>query len=134
MSNFVIIAAPLNQLTKRHTLFEWSGVCQESFDKFKHALVSAPVLVYPKFGPGNRIILETDASTVGLGAMLSQMQNNGTIHPVAYASRSVDKHERNYGISELETLRLVWPFITSTPTSSTTPVQCTHIMQHASLS
>ena len=89
-------------------MFEWSGACQESFDKLKHALVSAPVLVYSKFVPRNRFSLETNASTAGLGAVLSQMQDNGTIHPVAYASRAEDKHERNYCISEFETLGLVW--------------------------
>ncbi len=67
-----------------------------------------PVLVYPKFGPGCTFILETDASTTGLGAVLSQEQDDGTVHPIAYASRSVDKHERKYGISKLETLGLVW--------------------------
>ena len=63
------------------------------------------MLAYPIFGPGHSFILETDASTVGLGAVL---QEDGTIHPIAYASRAVDKHERNYCISELETLGLVW--------------------------
>ena len=89
-------------------MFEWSGDCEESFQKLKHGLISAPVLAYPKFGPGNQFILETDASTTAPGAVLSQTQLDGTIHPVAYASCSVDKHERNYGISELETLGLVW--------------------------
>ena len=70
--------------------------------------ILSPVLAYPKFGFGNTFILETDASTVGLGAVLSQVQDDGNIHPVAYASRSIDKHEKNYGISELETLGLVW--------------------------
>ena len=83
---------------------ELSGECEESFEKLKHALVSAPVLAYPKFGPGNGFILETDASSIVLGAVLSQMQDGCTIHQVAYASHSIGKHEKNYRISELETL------------------------------
>ena len=75
-------------------MFEWSGACQWSFDKLKHALASAPVLAYPKFGPGNNFILETDASTVGLGAVLSQVQDDGNIYPVAYASHSIDNTRR----------------------------------------
>ncbi len=88
--------------------FEWTSVCEESFTTLKNLLASPPISVYPKFGASQSFVLETDASTVGLGAVLSQEQDDGTIHPVAYASRSVDKHERNYGISELETLGLVW--------------------------
>ena len=71
-------------------------------------MVSAPVLAYPRFGAGRSFILETDACSIGLGAILSQEQDDGSVHPVAYASRALDKHERNYGISELETLGLVW--------------------------
>ena len=105
---FATVAAPLHALTKKNVTFQWSAECEEAFVQLKELLTSAPVLVYPKFGPEHTFILETDASTIGLGAVLSQEQDDGTIHPVAYASRSVDKHERNYGISELETLGLVW--------------------------
>ncbi len=105
---FATIAAPLHALTKKHSMFEWTSVCEESFTTLKNLLASPPILVYPKFGASQSFVLETDASTVGLGAVLSQEQDDGTIHPVAYASRSVDKHERNYGISELKTLGLVW--------------------------
>ena len=51
------------------------------------------MLAYPQFGPGHIFVLETDASTVGLGAILSQVQDDGTIHSIAYASRAVGKHE-----------------------------------------
>ena len=73
----------------------------------KIRLVTAPVLAYPCFGPDEEFILETGASGVGLGAILSQKQGDQT-HPIAYASRALDCHEQNYGITELETLGLVW--------------------------
>ena len=53
-------------------------------------------------------ILETDASGCGLGAVLAQEQSDGQVRPVAYASRSLQKHKANYGITELEGLGVVW--------------------------
>ena len=70
--------------------------------------MTAPVLAYPQFGLNKSFILETDASGSRLGAVLSQEQVDGHLHPIAYASRSLHKHEQNYAISELETLGLVW--------------------------
>ena len=52
-------------------------------------------------------ILETDASGVDLGAVLSQMQDDEQVHQIAYALRLLDNSERNYGITELETLAVV---------------------------
>ena len=45
---------------------------------------------------------------VGIGAVLSQQQEDGLLHPIAYASRSLTSSERNYAITELETLAVVW--------------------------
>ena len=106
--DFACIAAPLHALTRKDVVFEWSAACQEAFVRLKEILVTAPILAYPRFGPGVEFVLETDASGVGLGAVLSQLQEDGQLHPVAYASRSLDASEKNYGISELETLGLVW--------------------------
>ena len=69
--------------------------------------MTAPVLSYPHFGTDKEFILKTDASGIGLGAELAQ-EHEGQVQPIAYASRSLDPHERNYGISEFETLALVW--------------------------
>ena len=52
--------------------------------------------------------METDASVQGLGAILSQVQSNGEVHSVAYASRVLSMTEKKYAITELETLAVVW--------------------------
>ena len=75
-------------------------------ETLKLKLVTAPLLAYPSFD--KPFVLETDASGEGIGAVLSQPQEDGKLHPVAYASRSLTKAERNYGITELETLAVVW--------------------------
>ena len=74
----------------------------------KECLIYAPVLAYPQFRSDIPFVLETDASVLLLGAVLAQKQADGKIHPIAYASRSLNSHEQNYGITELETLGLVW--------------------------
>lgn len=96
--SFSKIAAPLFTLTKKDTLFQWSAECQAAFTLLKKALTEAPVLAYPRFDVG--FLLETNASRVGLGAVLAQKQEDETIRPVAYASRTLQAHERNYGVTE----------------------------------
>ena len=108
MPDFAKVSAPLCVLTKKNATFLWTTECETAFVELKHLLTTAPVLAFPHFGPDQSFVLETDASGIGLGAVLSQVQEDGVVHPIAYASRSLDKHERNYGISELETLGLVW--------------------------
>ena len=64
------------------------------------------MLAYPDFS--KEFALETDASKQGLGAMLSQFQEDSKLHPLFYASHSLSSSEKNYAITELETLAIVW--------------------------
>ena len=68
------------------------GKQKVAFEKLKSLLTTAPVLAYPTFGSDSILILETDASRVGLSAVLSQKQSDNHVHPIAYASRSLNPH------------------------------------------
>ena len=104
--SFSSLARPFHNLTWKGADFVWTKQCEAAFCELKERLTEAPVLAYPCFQ--KPFILETDASGCGLGAVLSQCQNDGVVHPIAYASRSLSKAESNYGITELETLAVVW--------------------------
>ena len=106
--NFSKVAGPLYSLLlfiMKNSIFTWTSTCQEVFEKLKHLLTNTPVLAFPDFTEG--FLLETDASSCGLGAVLSQ-KINGVTHPIAYASRTLQPHESNYGATELEALGVVW--------------------------
>ena len=106
--NFAKVASPLHYLTKKDSRWLWTLECETAFQALKEKLTTAPVVAYPNFH--KEYILETDASTQGLGAVLSQVQSDEQPHPVAFASRALSRAERNYGITELETLAVVWGF------------------------
>ena len=89
--------------------FVWTAIQQESFDKLKDVLTSAPILAYPDYS--KRFILETDASLKGLGAVLTQEDDEGNFCVISYASRTLKLYERsmrNYSSAKLELLVLKW--------------------------
>jgi hypothetical protein len=106
VKDFSTIAAPLTDLTKSTVPFRWDVDTQSSFDALKNALCSAPVLVLPHTGPDATFTLYTDASTFAVGAVLLQ-EHNSALHPVAFESRKLNPHERNYPVHELELLAVV---------------------------
>jgi hypothetical protein len=106
VKGFARIAQPVHALTRKGALFEWNSGCEEAFATLKRKLTESPVLAYPDFA--RSFIVETDASVKGLGAILSQRQADGQIHPVAYASRALSAQEKRYAVTELETLAVVW--------------------------
>ena len=104
--NFSAVAHPLFALTRKDVEFLWTPTCQQAFETLKRLLTEAPLLAFPNFSAD--FMLETDASGVGLGAVLAQKQEDGLTRPIAFASRTLQKHEANYGITELEALGVVW--------------------------
>jgi hypothetical protein len=103
---FSSMGQPLYALTRKDAPFVWTGSCEEAFRRLKNLLTDAPILSYPDFE--KEFFLETDASGTGLGALLTQKQDTGLNQPIAYASRTLQSHERNYGVTELEALGVVW--------------------------
>jgi len=77
---------------------------EEAFRALKERLISAPVLACPDFT--RRFYLQTDASSTGLGAVLTQRYEGDCV--IAYASRTLNAAERNYSETELECLAVVW--------------------------
>ena len=99
------LLSPLHQLLKKDQKFEWTTECQETFDKLKVIITSQPVLAI--FNPNERCILETDASKLGLGAVLKQKGSDEQLHPIGYFSKKLTKHQQNYSITELECLAVI---------------------------
>nr|KAG5702755.1 hypothetical protein BaRGS_003629 [Batillaria attramentaria] len=90
---------------KKQRKFHWGEEEQQAFDQLKARLTSAPVLAYAD--PQKPFILNTDASTEGLGAVLYQHQD-GRDRVIAYASRGLNQAERRYPAHKLEFLALKW--------------------------
>ena len=102
--NFSVIANPLSQLTRKDVPFIWSEDCQRAFEELKNRLVTSPIMAYPL--DSGQYLLDTDASDVAIGAVLSQIQN-GELKVIAYASRSLNKAERKYCVTRKELLAIV---------------------------
>lgn len=106
------ISEPLIELTrgkKKAKDFEWGEDQQDAFEDLKQKLISAPILCYPDMS--KEFFIETDASDIGIGAILSQnhKEEGEFIRlPVAFASKSLSKAERNYSTSEREGWAVVW--------------------------
>ena len=101
IQGFSTIAVPLTKLTCKGEKFVWSDECERSFQTLKDKLTSAPILTLPE---GNDdFVVYTDASGVGLGAVLTQREK-----VIAFASRQLKVHERNYPTHDLELAAVVF--------------------------
>ncbi|KAK9010290.1 hypothetical protein V6N11_036801 [Hibiscus sabdariffa] len=95
VSGFSKVASPLTKLLQKGVKYEWSDARQQAFEKLKEALTNTPVLIQPV--PGKEFVVYSDALYVGLGCVLMQ---EGRV--VAYASRQLKTHEKNYPTHDIE--------------------------------
>lgn len=72
IANFADIAQPLYNCTEKSRSFHWTAEAEQAFQNLKQLLTSAPILGYPD--PDGYFILDTDASSYGIGTVLSQVQ------------------------------------------------------------
>ena len=100
------VSQPMRDLLRKNTPWYWSDKQEESFKRIKDLFRDAPVLAV--YDVNKETIVTTDASNVGLGAILSQIQADGTRKLVAAASRSLTETEQTYAAIEKESLGICW--------------------------
>ena len=103
---FAKISKPLVLKTSEKVKFEWTDTMQDAFECLKTKLTTAPVLAYPDYK--KPFVVCTDASSKAVGAVLSQLDDNGREHPVHYASRVLSGTEVKYSAFEREALAVIF--------------------------
>ena len=101
IEGFSRLALSLTTLTRKGQTFVWNAECERSFVALKERLTTTPVLILPD--PKQTFVVYCDASKMGLGGVLMQ---RGQV--VAYASRQLKVHERNYPTHDLELAAVVF--------------------------
>ncbi|KAK3510314.1 hypothetical protein QTP70_001363 [Hemibagrus guttatus] len=98
------VTSPLtNLLRNKPKSLTWTPTALQAFDTLKQAFTTAPLLVHPD--PERPFVVEVDASTTGVGAVLSQQQGKPLrLHPCAFFSRKLNPAEANYDIGNRELL------------------------------
>jgi len=98
----------LSDATKKRSLKEiiWNEVRGRAFQELKNRISHPPILKLPDVS--EPFILQTDASHVGIGAVLLQEDSAGEKRPIAFASRKLQPREINYSTIECECLAIVW--------------------------
>ncbi|UYV69434.1 K02A2.6-like, partial [Cordylochernes scorpioides] len=104
VEGYADIAALLHRLTEARASFHWKEECEKAFRALKRSLCSSPILAYPQ--PETNFILDTDASNLGIGAVLSQVQDEDE-RVIEFFSRVQTKAERNYCATRKELLAIV---------------------------
>ncbi|ESK81446.1 hypothetical protein Moror_15818 [Moniliophthora roreri MCA 2997] len=105
IGNYLAIAKPLYDLTKKGVPFTWSTACDTAFNTLKQRFQQSPVLRLPDLK--RPFIIETDALKWASGGVLRQEGPDGELHPCGYISHAFDAAERNYEIYDRELFAIV---------------------------
>jgi RNase H-like domain found in reverse transcriptase/Reverse transcriptase (RNA-dependent DNA polymerase) len=105
IEGFSKLIKSLTKLTRKDQPFEWTNDCKEAFENLKNKVTTAPILRH--FNPKATTYLETDASDHVSGGVLSQKDENGIVHPVAFFSKAMIPTECNYDIYDKELLAII---------------------------
>ena len=100
IKDYAVIAAPLTGLLKKGIRIEWNQKLQESFERLKEIVTTAPCLKLPDFSKEFEVV--TDASGIALGGVLTQEGR-----PVSFTSRKLKPYESNYATHDLELLAVI---------------------------
>ena len=103
--NLSEILAPLTDMTSPNVTLDWTDECQLAFEKAKSILGSKPVLSIPQFDKPFK--LRTDASQLGTGALLFQIDDEDNEHPVAYYSKKFSPHQQHFSTIEKEAFAII---------------------------
>jgi transposase InsO family protein len=107
IKDMATVVEPMRKLTRNGEIFRWEGEQEEAFARVKQILKNE-IVTQAFFDNGREARLYTDASGVGLGAVLAQRQEDGTERTIMYASKSLTKAERAYPQIHREALAIIW--------------------------
>jgi len=106
IKNLSDILRPLNEILKKHTRFQWTLDCENAFKKAKQAFCSNKILI--SFNPTLPIVVATDASPYGVGAVLSHVFPNGMERVIQYASCTLNDTQRKYTQIDKEAFAIIF--------------------------
>ncbi|GBM97602.1 Retrovirus-related Pol polyprotein from transposon 297 [Araneus ventricosus] len=109
VKNFSVIAAPLTNVLKGKVKREniiWTKECNQAFEELKRRLTQNPVLYAPDYKI--EFIVQSDASDLGMGVVLSQRDAENEEHPVLYLSKKISDAERKYSATERECAAIIY--------------------------
>ena len=106
--NYLDIVIPLTHLTRKDIPWKFDSFCQDAFNSLKKAFTSASILTH--WIPDAQLIVETNASDYALAAILSIVNENNEVHPVAFHSHTFTTVELNYDIHDKKLLAIFKAF------------------------